>query len=158
MEFCGKTIHNSPRRTGKNKIDNHAVTICVGPNWKLLNLLAGGMLQCDAFSYDYQTKLNMPVAKCATTYSCPGLGQFFLLIADQVLWFGSDLYCSLNNPHQILCSDRHSHCDDLWDPSCELGLYVSQELISTLPGIRSKPFLCARHACQAIGNVTLSYH
>ena len=42
-------------------------------------------------------------------------------MADQVLWFGSKLHCSLINPHQIR-SNGYSVCDDPWDPNQPLGL------------------------------------
>ena len=85
---------------GKNEIDNHADTICAGPNWKLLEL-SGEFCSVTPFSADYHPKTNVPVAKCATAYTCPESGQSVLLVADQVLWFGADLHCSLLNPHQI---------------------------------------------------------
>ena len=105
---------------GKNKIDNHANTICAGPNWKLLELL-GEFCSVTPFSSDYQPKTNVPIAKCATVYTCPESGQSVLIVADQVLWFGADLHCSLLNPHQIR-SFGHSLCNDPWDPNRALGL------------------------------------
>ena len=105
---------------GKNEIDNHADTICAGPNWKLLEL-SGEFCSVTPFSSDYQPKTNMPIAKCATVYTCPESGQSVLLVADQDLWFGANLRCSLLNPHQIR-SFGHSLCDDPWDPNCALGL------------------------------------
>jgi hypothetical protein len=85
---------------GKNEIDNHADTICAGLNWKLLEL-SGEFCSVTPFSADYHPKTNVPEAKCATAYTCPESGQSVLLVADQVLWFGADLHCSLLNPHQI---------------------------------------------------------
>ena len=105
---------------GKNKIDNHANTICAGPNWKLLEL-SGEFCSVTPFSSDYQPKTNVPIAKCATVYTCPESGQSVLLVANQVLWFGADLHCSLLNSHQIW-SFGHSLCDDPWDPNRALGL------------------------------------
>ena len=74
----------------------------------------------------------MPIAKCATTYPCPDSGHSIVLVADQVLWFGTDLHCSLLNPHQIR-SYGHSLCDDqCWDPHRSLGLDVGTLFIPLL--------------------------
>jgi hypothetical protein len=105
---------------GKNEIDNHADTICAGPNWKLLEL-SGEFCSVTPFSSDYQPKANVPVARAATVYTCPDSGQSVLLVADQVLWFGANLHCSLLNPHQIR-SYGHSLCDDPWDPHRPIGI------------------------------------
>ena len=112
---------------GRNEIDNHADTICAGPNWKLLEL-SGEFCNVTPFSAEYQPKVNVPVAKCATTYTCPESGHSIILVADQVLWFGADLHCSLLNPHQIR-SFGHSLCDDPWDPHRALGLDVGELFI-----------------------------
>ena len=69
--------------TGKNEIDNHADTICAGPNWKLIEL-SGEFCFVTPFSTDYQPKVNIPVGRCATTYTCPETGQSIVLVADQV--------------------------------------------------------------------------
>ena len=112
--------HTLPEQSGRNKIDNHADTICAGPNWKLLEL-SGEYCSVSPFSADYQPKTNVPIAKCATAYTCPSSGDSIVLVADQVLWFGNELHCSLISPHQI-----HSHgfsvCDDPWDPNRALGI------------------------------------
>ena len=113
--------------SGKNEIDNHADTICAGPNWRLLEL-SGEFCSVTPFSSDYEPKTNVPIAKCATVYTCPDSGQSVLLVADQVLWFGADLHCSLLNPHQIR-SFGHSLCDDPWDPNRTLGLDVGDVFI-----------------------------
>ena len=44
---------------------------------------------------------NVPIAKCATTYTCPSSGESIVLVPNQVLRFGNELHCSLINPHQI---------------------------------------------------------
>ena len=45
-----------------NEIDNHADTICAGPNWKLLEL-SGEYCNVSPFSSDYQPKQDVPIAK-----------------------------------------------------------------------------------------------
>ena len=73
------------------------------------------------FSSHYKPRDNVPVARCATAYTCPHTGQSILLIADQVLWFGIDLPNTLINPNQVR-SFGYSLCDDPWDPNRPLGL------------------------------------
>ena len=59
--------------TGKNEIDNHADTICAGPV---------KFCSVTPFSADSQPKVNIPVGRCATTYTCPETGQSIVLVAD----------------------------------------------------------------------------
>ena len=109
-----------PGRSAMNEIDNHADTICAGPNWKLLEL-SGEYCTVSPFSTDYQPKPNVPIAKCATVYTCQASGNSVVLVADQVLYFGDELHCSLINPHQI-CSHGYGVCDDQWDPHRPTGI------------------------------------
>ncbi|KAI2498699.1 Reverse transcriptase (RNA-dependent DNA polymerase) [Fragilaria crotonensis] len=90
------------------------------PNWRLLEL-TGEYCTVAPFSSDYAPKQDIPIAKCATTYTCPTSGASLILVADQVLWFGNDLHCSLINPHQLR-AHGHGVCDDPWDPHRELGI------------------------------------
>ena len=110
----------TPGNVGNNEIDNHADTICAGPNWRLLEL-TGEYCTVAPFSSDYTPKQDIPIARCATTYTCPTSGESIVLVADQVLWFGNDLHCSLLNPHQLR-AHGHGVCDDPWDPHRELGI------------------------------------
>jgi hypothetical protein len=103
-----------------NELDNHADTICVGKNWRVLEY-SGELCSVSPFSTAYDPTPNIPVARCATTYTCPDSGQSVLLIADQVLYFGDSMDHSLINPQQIR-SNGYSLCDDPWDPNRTLGL------------------------------------
>jgi hypothetical protein len=105
---------------GKNEIDNHADTICAGPNWRVVEF-TGEYCDVSPFSSTYQPLKNVPVAKCATVYTCNTTGATVLLVADQVLWFGSSLGTSLINPHQLRAYGL-SVCDDPWDPHRILGI------------------------------------
>jgi hypothetical protein len=72
------------------------------------------------FSAEYQPKPDVQIVKCATAYTCPTTGDSVVLVADQVLWFGNDLHCSLINPHQIRAYG-YGVCNDPWDPHRPLG-------------------------------------
>ena len=121
---------SGPECIGMNEIDNHAAKICAGPNWKLLEL-SGEYCSVSPFSADYKPKPNVPIAKCATTYTCPTSGASVVLVADQVLWFGNELHCSLINPHQIR-SHGYSVCNDPWDPHQSLGIDLDGMFIPLL--------------------------
>lgn len=122
---------STPGNVAMNEINNHADTICAGPNWKLIEL-SGEYCNVSPFSTEYQPKPNVPIAKCATTYTCPTTGDSVVLVANQVLWFGNDLHCSLINPHQIR-SHGYSVCDDPWDPHRSLGIDLDTVFIPLLP-------------------------
>jgi hypothetical protein len=110
----------TPGFIGVNEIDNHADTTCAGPNWRLIEL-TGEYCTVSPFSSEYQPKPDVPIAKCATTYTCPTTGDSVVLVADQVLWFANGFHCSLINPHQIWAYG-YSICDDPWDPHRPLGI------------------------------------
>ena len=118
---------SNPGHRGSNEIDNLADKICAGPNWRLLEL-SGEYCNVCPFSANHQPKTNVPIAKCATTYTCPSSGSSVVLVADQVLWFGNELHCSLINPNQIR-SHGDSVCDDPWDPNRPLGININSTFI-----------------------------
>jgi hypothetical protein len=119
-----------PGHRASNEIDNHADTICAGPDWRLLEL-SGEYCSVSPFSANYQPKTNVPIVKCATTYTCPSNGNLVVLVADQVLWLGDELHCLLIHPHQIR-SHGYSVCDDPWDPHRPLGIDLDSTFIPLL--------------------------
>lgn len=95
-----------------------------------------------AFSYDYQNKANVPIAKCATTYTCP--------IRDTPLFWlqtrscGSVWTCIVLSSTPIRSAPTATAllCDDPWDSNRELGLDVGDFFIPFLAsGPKSKPLL-----------------
>jgi hypothetical protein len=145
-----KIPHSVPEQSGANEIDNYADTICAGPNWKLLEL-SGEYCSVSPFSADYQPKANVPIAKCATIYTRPSSGDSVVLVADQVLWFGNELHCSLIDSHQIR-SHGYSVCDNPWDPHRPLGIDLDGIFI---PLLASGPNLLSQRS-QRIGKWILS--
>ena len=113
-----EVAQSHPGHRGSNEIDDNADRICAGLNWRLLEL-SGEYCNVSPFSADYQRKTNIAIAKCATTYTCPSSGDSVVLVADQVLWFGNELYCLLISPDQIR-SHEYSVCEEgsppaIWD-------------------------------------------
>jgi hypothetical protein len=124
-------------RSAMNEIDNHADTKCAGPNWKLLKL-PGEYCNVSPFSADYQPKSDVPIAKCATVYTCQTSSNSIILVADQVLYFSDKLHCSLIHPHQIR-SHGYGVCDDPWDPHWSIGTDLESIFIPLRP---DGPSLC----------------
>ena len=129
-----------PGRRAIDEIDNHADTICVGPNWKLLKL-SGEYRSVSPFSANYQpTASDVPIAKCcAIVYTCPTSGNSAVLVTDQVLYFGDELHCSLINPHYQIRSHGYGDCDDPWDPHWSIGVDLKSIFIPLTP---DGPNLC----------------
>jgi hypothetical protein len=111
----------------KNEIDNHADTICAGANWTVLEF-TGKYCNVSPFSTEYAPLENVPVARCATVYTFDSTGTTVLLIADQVLWFGTNIPTSLINPHQLRDYGINV-CDDPWDPYRAVGIESDQGFI-----------------------------
>jgi hypothetical protein len=109
------------------------------PNWKLLEL-SGEYCNVSPFSTDYQPKSDVPIAKCATVYTCQTRGNSVVLVADQVLYFGDELHCSHINPHQIR-SHGYGVCDDPWDPHRSIGIDLESIFIPLRP---DGPNLCCK--------------
>jgi hypothetical protein len=120
----------TPGNIGVNEIDNHADTTCAGPNWRLIEL-TGEYCTVSPFSAEYQPKPDVPIAKCATTYTYPTTGDSVVLVADQVLWFATGLHCLLINPHEIWAYG-YSVCDDLWDPHRPLGIALGSIFVPSI--------------------------
>ena len=127
-----------PGRSAMNEIDNLSDTMCAGPNWKLLEL-SGKYCNVSPFSADYQPKPDVPIATCATVYTCQSTGNSVILVANQVLYFGDELvHCSLINPHQIR-SHGYGICDDPWDPHRSIEIDLESIFIPFIP---DGPKLC----------------
>jgi hypothetical protein len=84
----------------RNELDTHADTCCAGANWKLMEL-TGDVCEVTPLLDSYKPTKEIPVARCGTVWTDPSTTQDYLLIGDQMLWFGALLPNSLINPNQI---------------------------------------------------------
>jgi hypothetical protein len=109
------------------KLITAADTICAGANWTVLEF-TGKYCNVSPFSTEYAPLENVPVARCATVYTFDSTGTTVLLIADQVLWFGTNIPTSLINPHQLR-DYGIGVCDDPWDPYRSVGIESDQGFI-----------------------------
>ena len=99
---------------GRNELDTHADTGVAGRNWCVIEF-TGDQVEVQPYSTEYEAIKGIPIAKCATVWTDPDSGREWLLLADQMLWFGERLDHSLLNPNQIrefgirVCDDPFGH-------------------------------------------------
>ena len=117
----------TPGHYGKNELDTHADTCCAGKNWRLLEY-TGESCQVSPFLNTYETTKDIPVTKCGTVWTSVTDGREYLLIGDQMLWFGKQLEHSLLNPNQMQMYGL-SVCDDPWDEHRALGIDFGETFI-----------------------------
>jgi hypothetical protein len=103
-------------------------------------------LSCRLQTADCKPKPNVPISKCATTYTFPSSGNSVILVANQVLWLGNKLHCLLINPHHIR-SYGYSVSDDPWDHHQPLvvdleGIFIP--LLASRPNLSSSTCVSRR--------------
>jgi hypothetical protein len=84
-----------------------------GSNWSLLEL-TGKICKVNPFLESYQPISEIPVARCCTVWTDQHDSMEYLLVGDQMFWFGTLLPNSLINPNQIR-SYGHAVNDDPFD-------------------------------------------
>ena len=107
-----RTVSRTPRDTdaipndtepgfvARNEMDTHADTCCAGANWSLMEY-TGEVCEVSPFLSSYDPTQEIPVARCCTVWTSEETGEEYLLVADQMLWFGTTLQNSLINPNQV---------------------------------------------------------
>jgi hypothetical protein len=85
----------------RNEMDTHADTCCAGSNWSLMEL-TGEVCDVNPFLNSYDPVTEIPVARCCTVWTDQESSTEYLIIADQMLWFGTLMENSLINPNQLL--------------------------------------------------------
>jgi hypothetical protein len=81
-------------------MDTHADTCCAGANWRLLDF-TNEVCEVTPFLDSYEPVKEVMVTRCGTVWTSPNTGREYLLVGDQMLWFGSQMDHSLINPNQI---------------------------------------------------------
>eukprot|EP00957_Ditylum_brightwellii_P102898 7842626-Ditylum_brightwellii.AAC.1 len=81
-------------------MDLHADTCCAGANWHVVDF-TGEVCEVNPFLNSYEPMQEVPLAKYATVFTDKDDAAEMLLMADQMLWFGTQLPHSLINPNQI---------------------------------------------------------
>ena len=94
-----KVPGSTPGTYGRNEMDSHADTSCAGRNWALLET-TNQRCEVAPFLESYGTIKNVQIGRCATVWT-DSFGDDFLLVANQMLWFGDGMENSLLNPNQL---------------------------------------------------------
>jgi len=84
----------------RNELDTHADTCCAGANWRLMSH-TGEICEVSPFLSSYDPVQEILVGRCCTVWTNQDDGQEYLLVGDQMLWFGTQLEHSLINPNQL---------------------------------------------------------
>ena len=69
----------------------------IGDCWILTNEVCKVTLFLDS----YEPVKEVMVVRCSTVWTSPDTGHEYLLVGDQMLWFGNQMKHSLINPNQI---------------------------------------------------------
>ena len=93
-----------PGHIARNELDTHSDTCCAGSNWQVLSL-TGEVCKVKPYLPMYEAMNEIPVAGCGTVCTSPSMGQEYLLVGDQFLYFGTMLPHSVLNPNQIRAFD-----------------------------------------------------
>ncbi len=88
--WYGKLVPNDKvmGTIGRNEMDTHADTWCAGANWQLLDF-TNKVCKVPPFLGSYELVKEVMVARCGTVWMSPNTGWEYLLVSDQMLWFGS---------------------------------------------------------------------
>jgi hypothetical protein len=105
MEAARMTNGKIPHLTqdgviAKNELDTHADTCCAGANWKIMET-TNEICEVTPFLDSYEPVKEVLVARCCTVWTSQDSGREYLLVGDQMLWFGTQMDHSLINPNQI---------------------------------------------------------
>lgn len=95
----GPSHVTTPGTYGRNEMDSHADTSCAGKNWRLLEV-SNEVCEVLPFLESYGPVQDIQVGRCGTVWT-DDYGNDYLLVADQMLWFGELMENSLINPNQI---------------------------------------------------------
>ena len=109
----------------QNEMDTHADTCCAGANWSLLEL-TGEVCDVNPFLNSYQPMNEIPVARCCTVWTDQTTSTEYLLVGDQMLWFGTLLPNSLLNPNQLRAYGLDVN-DNPFDTNADFGI-ISDEV------------------------------
>ena len=96
-QICNAT---TPGEYACNEMDMHANMGCAGSNWRVMEL-TGIECQVTPFLDKYDPVDDVPIARCVMVWTNKMNGNDYLLVTDQLLFFGTSLQHSLINPNQL---------------------------------------------------------
>ena len=90
--------------------------------------LTGEICDVNPFLASYQPVQEIPVARCCTVWTDKTDSLEYLLIGDQMLWFGTLMPNSLINPNQLRANGISVN-DDPFDTSRLFGIASDEAFI-----------------------------
>ncbi len=103
----------------RSELDTRADTSCGGKNF-WLDELTGQTCSVSPFSASYDPMTDVQIATCLTAYT-DEYGRTWVLVFNEVLWFGSSMDHLLINPNQIRMTGTPVS-DDPFDATRKLGI------------------------------------
>ena len=126
--FHGEVPNDTqPMHVAQNVMDSHADTSCAEANWSLLEY-TGQVCEVSPFLSTYAPVKEVPIARCCTIWTSQITGHEYLLVADEMLWFGTTLQHSLLNPNQIRAYS-HELNDNPWTRNDDFGIKCDDQFI-----------------------------
>ena len=89
----------TPGHVARNELDSHAYTCCAGENWAPM-LYTGEHCEVSPFLSTYDPVQEIPIAQCCTVWTSYEVKEY-LLVGNEMLWFGNTLADSLINTNQL---------------------------------------------------------
>ena len=109
-----------PGFISRNEMDTHADTCCAGSNWSVLEY-TGQLCEVTPFLSSYEPVSEIPIARCCTVWTNQSDSSEYLLVGDQMLWFGNQMTNSLINPNQLWAYSLIMN-DDPFDHTRDFGI------------------------------------
>ena len=109
----------TPGTQARAEMDTRADTACAGTNF-WLDELTGQTCSVVPFSASYDPMNDVQVATCLTAYT-DEYGRTWILVFNEVLWFGTTMDHSLINPNQMRMTGT-SVSDDPFDSTRKFGI------------------------------------
>ena len=116
-----------PGFIAQNEMDTHADTCCARSNWSVLEY-TGQVCEVTPFLSSYEPVPEIPLACCCTVWTDQTDSTEYLLVSNEMLWFGTLLPHSLINPHQSRAYSLIVN-DDPFDHSQHFGIDADQAFI-----------------------------
>jgi hypothetical protein len=144
----------------RSELDSQADTICAGINCRLIHY-TGQECTVSGFHDKLGTMDKVPIATVATAWSDRMTGQCYVLIMNEVLYFGNDLDHSLINPNQICHNgfevfDNPSKTDQAWQMGIVLDEHNCIPFLSTGTTIYFRTHYPSNYEMETLPHIVLT--
>lgn len=90
---------------GRGELDSHADTTVAGANMVLLEE-TGVKVSVSAFSPQHKAIKDIPIGSCALAYDDENTGNTYILVFNEMMYFGNKMPQSLINPNQVRAQEH----------------------------------------------------